>query len=62
VPEPAQIANIPQSALERAQCVADRVWAGQSSDVKRGERIRRVKFALEEQGLPAEGVIYPGSA
>lgn len=40
----------------RAQAYALRVWNGQSPDVPRNERLRRVKLALEGQGLSMEGV------
>lgn len=33
---------------------AKRVWAGQSPDLPRNERIQRVVKALEGQGLPTE--------
>jgi hypothetical protein len=42
-----------------AQAYANRVWAGQSPDVKRDERIARVKRALAGQNLPFEGVVLP---
>jgi hypothetical protein len=42
-----------------AQAYALRVWNGQSPDVKREEKIRRVKLALEGQNLPFEGVELP---
>lgn len=43
--------------MEIAQAYAERIWAGQSDSVTRIERIRRVKLALEGQGLPFEGVV-----
>jgi hypothetical protein len=42
--------------VKLSQAYADRVWAGQSESVPRVERIRRVKLALEGQGLSFEGV------
>jgi hypothetical protein len=39
-----------------AQAYALRVWNGQSPDVPRAERLRRVAKALEGQGLSMEGV------
>jgi hypothetical protein len=33
-----------------------RVWRGQTPDLPRAERIRRVKAALEAQGMSMEGV------
>jgi hypothetical protein len=46
--------------LERAQTYAMRIWAGQTAEMKRAERIRRCEAALQGQGLPTEGVKYPG--
>jgi hypothetical protein len=46
---------------ERAQAYAMRVWSGQTAEMKRAERIRRCERALQEQGLPTEGVKYPGA-
>jgi Na+-translocating ferredoxin:NAD+ oxidoreductase RNF subunit RnfB len=39
-----------------AQLYAERVWNGQSPEVHREERLRRVKLALDGQGLSMEGV------
>lgn len=39
-----------------AQAYAERVWAGQSVDVPRKERLERVRKALEGQGLSMDGV------
>ena len=47
------------AALSPSQAYADRVWSGQSHDVKRAERIERVKRALAGQNLPFEGVVMP---
>lgn len=47
------------TAYEAAQAYALRVWSGQSPDVPRPERIRRVQRALEGQNLPFEGVELP---
>jgi hypothetical protein len=45
---------IPEPA---AQALANRIWVGQSPDaVPRGERIERIRQALEAQGLSMEGV------
>lgn len=41
---------------QAAQHYARRVWNGQSPDVPRNERLRRVAKALEGQGLSMEGV------
>lgn len=49
------------SAAERAQAYAMRVWAGQSDGLGRGERVARVRRAVEGQGLSMEGVRLPGS-
>jgi hypothetical protein len=43
----------------QAQAYANRVWAGQSADVKHEERIARVQRALAGQNLPFEGVVLP---
>ena len=40
-----------------AQAYANRVWAGQGHDVPRSERLKRVKIALDGQGLSMEGVV-----
>lgn len=40
----------------KAQAYAQRVWDGQSVDVPRAEKLRRVALALEGQGLSMEGV------
>lgn len=44
----------PDSRL--AQAYAERVWAGQSPDVPRKERMERIVRALEAQGMSAEGI------
>lgn len=44
---------------DAAQAYALRVWNGQSPDVPRNERLRRVAKALEGQGLSMEGVELP---
>lgn len=51
-------AAMPAGAQEHiaAQAYAERVWAGQSVDVPRAEKLRRVARALEGQGLSMEGV------
>lgn len=41
----------------RAQALAERIWAGQSPDaLSRAERLARVKIGLEAQGLSMDGV------
>jgi hypothetical protein len=42
--------------MSPAQAYARRVWDGQSPEVHREERLRRVKLALDGQGLSMEGV------
>lgn len=61
-PEPAPAPVAADHAAERAQAYALRVWSGQSSDLGRAERVKRVKAALEGQGLPADGIKLPGDA
>jgi hypothetical protein len=60
---PAFVAQIESDILaigrEKAQAYANRVWHGQSPDIKRAERIERVKRALAGQNLPFEGVTLP---
>ena len=52
--------GVPSVFTQRqAQAYANRVWAGQSPDVKHAERIARVKRALAGQNLPFEGVTLP---
>lgn len=43
-------------SMSPAQAYALRVWNGQSPEVHREERLRRVKLALDGQGLSMEGV------
>lgn len=42
-----------------AQGLALRIWNGQSPDLVRAERIKRVAAGLEEQGLSMDGVELP---
>lgn len=42
--------------VREAQSYANRVWKGQSINLHRNERLRRVKAALEAQGMSMEGV------
>jgi hypothetical protein len=44
------------TTFSAAQAYARRVWDGQSPEVHREERLRRVKLALDGQGLSMEGV------
>lgn len=46
-------------ARSESDAYAARVWAGQSVDVPRAERIARVLAALKGQGLPTDGVKIP---
>jgi hypothetical protein len=46
----------PPKECSVAQAYAERVWNGQSPEVHREERLRRVKLALDGQGLSMEGV------
>lgn len=45
--------------FDRAQAYAMKVWAGQSTELKRAERIARIERALEGQNLPTAGIKYP---
>lgn len=49
-------------SADRAQALAMRVWAGQSDHLLRSERIERIERALTSQGLPTDGVKYPGES
>jgi hypothetical protein len=62
--EAAPLAPVAEAMADKAlsilaQTYALRVWNGQSPDVKREEKIRRVKLALEGQNLPFDGVQLP---
>lgn len=58
-PEPAP-EPIPAMAKPDAQAYAMRVWAGQSDSIGMGDRKRRIRAALEAQGLSMDGVRLPG--
>ena len=45
------------SDRDLAQHLAERVWAGQSTDLPRHERLARVKKAVEAQGFLMDGVV-----
>jgi hypothetical protein len=47
------------SMREQAQAYAIRVWSGQSVNIPRNERLKRVKAALDGQNLSMEGVVLP---
>jgi hypothetical protein len=51
------MASLPETERAIAQAYAERVWDGQSVDVPRAEKLRRVEKALEGQGLSMEGVV-----
>lgn len=48
-----------RAVAQYAQAYAMRVWNGQSPNVPRNERIKRVKAALVGQNLPTEGIELP---
>ena len=50
----------PVVSVNPAQAYAERVWAGQSSDVPPHERLERVRAALEGQNLDCAGVTLDG--
>lgn len=43
----------------KAQAYALRIWSGQSSDLPRAERVRRVTAGVEGQGMSMDGVTLP---
>lgn len=45
----------------KAQAYALRIWSGQSVDIPRAERIRRVTAGVEGQGMSMSGVTLPGT-
>lgn len=57
-PPKAEILSLPvvNDPREAAQAYALRVWSGQSTDLPRNERMRRVALALEGQGMSMDGV------
>jgi hypothetical protein len=59
--EPEDVIEAQTLQSERAQAYALKVWAGQSHELKRAERIARVERALQGQSLPTDGIRYPGS-
>lgn len=58
--EAVQVAAVVPQASEAAQAYALKVWSGQSDSLGRGERVKRVKAALEGQGMSFDGVKLPG--
>ncbi len=55
VGRPPKVAAIEQ-AENPAQTYAMRIWNGQSRDLPRAERIRRVTAGVEGQGMSMDGV------
>jgi hypothetical protein len=49
----------PYVSVSTAQAYALRVWNGQSVNIPRNERLKRVKAALDGQNLSMEGVVLP---
>jgi hypothetical protein len=49
----------PVPVREPAQSLANRIWAGQSPDLSRAERIRRIENALSNKAYDIEGIEYP---
>lgn len=43
----------------QAQALALRIWNGQSPDLPRAERMRRIAAGLEERGMSMDGVELP---
>lgn len=56
VVDQAPVAQAAAQAAGAAQAYAARIWEGQSISLPRNERLKRVKAALEAQGLSMEGV------
>jgi hypothetical protein len=52
----------PDEDRQKAQAYAIRVWNGQSVSLGRADRVRRIRAALEGQGLSMEGVKLPGDS
>ena len=57
-PRKVEVPPVP-SDRDLAQHLAERIWAGQSSDLPRHERIARVTRGVEAQGFSMEGVVLP---
>lgn len=55
----ADVAAAVDESIADAQAYARRVWAGQTPDLPRNERLKRVAKALEGQGMSMEGVELP---
>ena len=49
------------AACNAAQAYAMRIWSGQSVDLPRAERVRRVAAGLEGQNMSMDGVELPES-
>lgn len=48
--------DVDEFARRQAQAYARRIWAGQSQDLSRHERLGRIADALKAQGMSMEGV------
>jgi hypothetical protein len=55
-PSAEDVGKVNEFARRAAQNYANRIWAGQSRDLSRHERLGRIKAALEAQGMSMEGV------
>jgi hypothetical protein len=56
-----KVAALEAAGPSAAQAYALRIWAGQSADVLRHERIARVAAGLAGQGMTMDGVELPQS-
>lgn len=59
LPEPVAIQESESDRRDAAQDLAMRIWDGQSPDLKRAERIRRIEERLGNKGYDASEVVYP---
>lgn len=60
-PQPIPASESFAAACNAAQAYAMRIWSGQSQDVPRAERVRRVAAGLEGQNMSMDGVELPES-
>lgn len=60
-PQPIPVDESFAAACNAAQAYAMRIWEGQSPDVPRAERVRRVAAGLEGQNMSVGGVELPES-